>query len=294
MIYFVKVMEKKLQIAVLMTCYNRRDVTLKTLHSLFEQEILTGVTVSVYVVDDGSSDGTSEAITKNFPGVILLQGTGSLFWGGGMRLAMAEAISHGYDFYLWLNDDTLLTKKAILVLLQTYFHQKKLGYEQSIVVGSAKDIKSGELTYGGVVRCSRWHPLRFKRVHPADKPLQCDTINGNLVLIPQAVVDKVGNLDTTFTHAAGDFDYGLRAGQMGCTNWIAPGYLAFCSRNRCKGNWWDSRLDFKEWWGKMQGSKGIPIWERKVYIRRHGGFLWFFLWLGPYIKYIGKYLKMPS
>jgi GT2 family glycosyltransferase len=59
----------------------------------------------------------------------------------------------------------------------------------------------------------------------------CDTMHGKCVLIPRSVVQIVGNLDPAFVHYIGDWDYGLRTRQEGCTVWIAPGYLGTCSLN---------------------------------------------------------------
>jgi GT2 family glycosyltransferase len=106
------------RVAALMAAHNRRDLTLACLRSLNAQRV-PGVTVDVFVLDDGSSDGTSEAIGEQFPEVTVLHGDGELFWSGGMRQAFAAAIAGDYDHYLWLNDDVYLDDSALAVLLDT-------------------------------------------------------------------------------------------------------------------------------------------------------------------------------
>ena len=101
------------QLAVLITCHNRRDTTLSCLKALYQQDVI----IDVFLVDDGSSDGTTEAINSYYPDVNVIEGNGNLYWGGGMRLAFAEAMKHSYSYYLWLNDDTLLEPQAINNLL---------------------------------------------------------------------------------------------------------------------------------------------------------------------------------
>jgi glycosyltransferase involved in cell wall biosynthesis len=49
-------------IAVLMTCFNRKEKTLCCIESLFAQENMP--TFDLYVCDDASTDGTSEAILE--------------------------------------------------------------------------------------------------------------------------------------------------------------------------------------------------------------------------------------
>ncbi len=230
------------RLAALMTCHNRREGTLRCLMALRSQERISHVLVEVYLVDDGSSDGTAEAVQHAFPNVRILQGNGSLFWNGGMRLAWKTALEKDYDYYLWLNDDTELYPDAVARLLEVATGvEQKLGVE-GIVVGSTRDPQIDQLTYGGVVRIRVPLSFGFKLVAPGEQPLPCDTMNGNCVLVPRPVVQDVGLLSAEFTHAIGDFDYGLRAGQRGHTSWIAPGYAGTCRRGSETGAWHDPRL----------------------------------------------------
>ena len=66
------------QLAVLMTCHDRRDITLVCLQTLYQQDAI----FDVFLLDDGSSDGTSEAVKQHYPNVKILPGNGNLFWGG--------------------------------------------------------------------------------------------------------------------------------------------------------------------------------------------------------------------
>jgi GT2 family glycosyltransferase len=246
--------------------------------------------VDVYLVDDGSTDGTTAAVTESYPQVKILQGDGSLFWNGGTRKAFAEAINHDYDYYLWLNNDTFLYPNALSNLLETYRSLLKRGERRAIIAGSTCDPKTKTLTYGGVVRRSRWRPLKFDLVEPGEQVKHCDTMNGNCVLIPREVVQVVGNLELAFTHYAGDWDYGLRAGKQGCTVWIAPGYVGTCSQNYQPGSEADLPVNLGDGLKKIGQPKGLPVREQvlhpigewKVFAQRHGGLLWPIYWLIPY------------
>lgn len=94
-----------MKIAVLLTCFNRKEKTVACLRSLYEtyQDSQSSVDVEVFLTDDGSSDGTSEAVsslTPFFP-LTLLKGDGSLFWRGGMNNSWRTAIKKGgFDGYL--------------------------------------------------------------------------------------------------------------------------------------------------------------------------------------------------
>ena len=273
------------KLAVLITCYNRRNTTLVCLQTLYKQD----VAFDVYLVDDGSSDGTSGAVKVSYPNVKILQGDGNLFWVGGMRLAFAEALKKGYDYYLWLNDDTLLEPDALPNLLDTHQSLAKSGCPNSIIVGSVRDPVTGKLTYGGRVRLTSrfWH--KFESLEPSQEPKECDTMQGNIVLISHSVAEIVGNLDAIFIHGMGDLDYGLRARKLGCSVWIAPGYVGSCSQNSVKGSWADTNLPLFERLKKTLQPKGFPLKPWFVYAKRHKGPLWFIQWTFPYLRAVIGY-----
>lgn len=54
-------------IAVLLTCHNRKDKTLRSLDSLFSQDLAPDFSLVVYLIDEGSTDRTSEAIAQTYP-----------------------------------------------------------------------------------------------------------------------------------------------------------------------------------------------------------------------------------
>ncbi len=100
---------KHRNIAVLLTCHNRKVKTLTCLSSLYNANIPTGYVLDIFLIDDGSTDGTAEAVMLLFPGVHMARGDGKLFWAGGMRLAWETAMEEkSYDAYLLINDDVKL------------------------------------------------------------------------------------------------------------------------------------------------------------------------------------------
>lgn len=289
----------KTHIAILLTCFNRKQQTLDCLFTVFNQRLLEDICLSIYLVDDASSDGTSEAVLEAFPSVTLIQGNGQLFWTGGMQLAFSKAIEDCYDFYLWLNDDTLLYPDALKNLLETahWLDQKN---EMGIVVGSTKDEETNALSYGGVNSGNWTHPCRFKWISPTDVPQRCDTMNGNCVLISHDIAKEMGGLDTRFRHYAADFDYGLRAKKKNFSVWIAPGFVGNCEYNKTYKVTSNSKLlrqDFGQL-KKLEDPKGLstqdvilhPINEWKLFTQRHAGPLWLFYWLLPYRRIALSYL----
>lgn len=274
------------RIGALITCHNRRDKTLACIRSIFEQQIDPLFRVDVYVVDDGSTDDTSDAISLNYPMVKLIKGNGQLFWNGGMRVAFEEARQHSYDYYLWVNDDTLLVPSALQMLINAHVSTSKQGYGMSIIAGSTCDPVTGSLTYGGWKVDGGANLLKLAMVTPEKTLIQCDTINGNCVLIPREVEQTIGNLDPAFTHSMGDIDYGFRAKKAGCTIWVASGYAGTCGLNSGQGLWTDlAKLSLRVRWKRLLGPKGLPPKEWLIFTRRYCGRMWPLYWVNPYLKF---------
>ncbi|PKA98782.1 GT2 family glycosyltransferase [Flavobacteriaceae bacterium MAR_2009_75] len=251
-------------IAVLLTVFNRKKKTLTALRQLFTQQSPEAIAVEVFMVDDGCTDGTSEAVAQQFPEVNIIKSDGDLFWNRGMHLAWKTAIQgKNYDFYFWLNDDTLLNFNALAVLLQT---SEKEGH-QAIVVGTTSALKEANvLTYGG-------RKSNGELVIPQKTPSPCAYFNGNIVLIPKAVYQRVGTNDPVFHHALGDFDYGERAAKKGIKNIVAPGILGKCDTHESLATWCNPQKPFTKRWQAFRSPLGNNPEEFFVYEKRHGGLL---------------------
>ena len=275
-----------LRVAAVITCFNRVAHTTACLEALKQQKDFAGV-IDLFIVDDGSSDGTDKAILEIYPDARLLKGDGSLYWSGGTRWAFAEAIREDYDFYLWLNDDTRLKPDAMARMYRTYLEvQAKLG-DRTIVIGSTCEEGRDALSYGGwEVSKGMFSLMRWRKIPPASgRWTTCDTMNGNCVLIPRAVMQVTGNIDPCYTHGMGDMDYGLRAKQAGCQIVVSPGFHGYCGANDGAGLWTDTRLSLRERWKRMLGPKGLPLKEWRVFTQRHAGGLWVINWLWPYARF---------
>lgn len=187
----------KSSIAVLITCFNRKEKTLNCLENLFH---ITN-DVDVYLVDDNSNDGTKEAIKNSFPQVHIISGNGNLFWNRGMHIAWQTAMSEAdYDFFLWLNDDSI----PYPYLLQELLHCSKLKDDKAIISGLIENAEKTKVIYGG-------RDFERNLIQATGKMESIRNLNGNVVLVPSVVVKKIGILDPYFHHDLGDVDYGYRA-----------------------------------------------------------------------------------
>lgn len=286
-------MNEKPSIAVLMTSFNRRAQTLECLRLLYAQTAMSHVSLHVILVDDASADGTTDAVQAAFPRVDVFAGTGKLYWNGGMRKAFAHALERGYDFYLWLNDDTQLFPEALATLLAAE-RQLALEGKTGILTGSTCDGISRAASYGGW----RWKKSWKRELEPVVPDpgtlLRCDTMNGNCTLIPRRVAQVVGNLEAQFTHSFGDFDYGFRAARAGFGIYVVPGFVGSCSDNSRRGTWRDASVSLRQRWRHLNSVKGSPFHEWSLYCRRHLGALWPLYTASPYVKTVLSSFRRSS
>lgn len=198
-------------IAVLLTCHNRKETTRTCLKRLFEIR----ADIDVFCVDDSSTDGTAQMITNEFPQVTLIEGDGNLFWSRGMRLAWVTAREKKeYDFYFWLNDDLELYANAFDELLACSHSEK----DKAVITGLVEEKTSHKAIYGGSDAA--------KRLIAANGKLNEVTfLNGNFVIVPRYVFENIGFLDKHFHHDLGDVDYGLTAKEHGMHVYTSRCYI---------------------------------------------------------------------
>lgn len=267
-------------IVVLMTAHNRAELTEACLRSLSLQTVPVA---HVLLIDDGSSDDTSERAEAAYPGVLIHRGAGDLYWAGGMRKAYGLVELSRFDFVLWLNDDVELDADAVEQLISTYEAVSE-SRNEPIVVGTLLDRSSDSIAYSGVRQGRGLHRLRFAHIEPQGRPQPADTMNGNVVLIPWTVTEEVGGFDPNFTHGMADYDYGLRAKKLGHEVWIAAKPIGRCASNRGSGA---AMAKGSTPWKRLRSLlsvKGLPHPDWMYFCRRHGGMFWPVIWISPYIK----------
>lgn len=217
--------------AVLVTSYNRVSTTLRGLTALFEAAQLQNITsLDVFLVDDASPDNTGAIVKSHFPQVHVIAGTGQLYWNRGMCRAYENARSAGtYDAYMLFNDDAMLMPDALNKLLSAYIKLNK--FAPSVIIGAMCSRATGETTYAGFTIAAKFRPSTFHPVRPDGTLRECDTFNGNCVLVPASLMDEVGGPDPAYHHSYGDIDLGLVLRKRGCKSYLLPDHVGYCEPN---------------------------------------------------------------
>ena len=230
------------RIAVLMTCHDRVAVTVACLKRLLAAaEHLEGWSCKVFLVDDGSTDGTGDRVRAEFPEVRVIDGDGSLYWAKGMHMAWEAAVAerNDWDGYLWLNDDTELNEESLAQLMAA-------NDGESIVVGELKNT-SGKIVYG--VR-------------------EGGLFTGNCALVPRKVYERMGMICGEYSHAWADSDYALMA-KRARINVVSAGVVGQAeghpNRPSLKGVPFSKRMLL------LRNPKGWNLHDLWLYRRRNWG-----------------------
>lgn len=222
-----------IEIALLITSFNRKLKTLQCLESLCSQKgIDNNFRLNIFLVDDGSTDGTFEAVSSEFSSVTIVKGSGDLFWNRGMHLAWNTALNSAkaFNYFVWLNDDVVLYDDAISHILDCAEQSKS----EAIICGILETQRSSStISYGGGNKING----KYLPNLPSVNLQSCSIINGNFVLIPNSVFQVVGTIDAVFPHSLGDHDYALRAKKLGFNSYTTKQFVGYCKVNPTNPKW---------------------------------------------------------
>lgn len=189
---------------IIIPVYNRKKTTLECLSHL--EKCGDMQRYHVVIVDDGSNDGTQEAIFNSYPEVEILEGNGDLWWTGAMAKGMEYAYQQGAKYFIWLNDDCL---PAINTLEEMV---KFMRLNPNTLVAPSCYSENSNLRQ---IQHNGFYGRQSCAANPGEI-IQADGMSGWCVGIPSVVYEKIGAPDAQkFPHYSGDDIYTLQATKAG-------------------------------------------------------------------------------
>jgi len=221
-------MDRKIEIVT--PVYNRRELTLQFLRSL-KQIDAYGLRVHIIVVDDGSTDGTAEAIRNRFPEVEIVTGDGNLWYTAGTNLGIKTALKYDPDYILTVNNDSIFDPNFLRRLVETAekYPRSVVGAILLLWDEPERLFQTSPLweTFGGGWR--HWRAQTIETI--PEKPWEVGIIVGNCVLFPSAAIREVGLMDEKRLVQYGDAEYTPRLRKKGWRLLIEPRARVFCKPN---------------------------------------------------------------
>lgn len=218
------------KVEIVAPVHNRREITLQCLRSISKIDA-ENLAVHVVIVDDGSTDGTSEAIEKEFPEVELIKGDGSLWFTEGTNIGVRAALKHNPDYVLMINDDQVFDSKFLKVMVETAENNPRSIVGSLLLLWDAPhkvfQVAPRWETFSGGWR--HWQQQTIWTI--PEKPWAVEIIVGNCVLVSVEAIREAGLMNSKRYPNFGDAEYTPRLRKKGWKLLIEPRARVFCQPN---------------------------------------------------------------
>jgi len=198
--------------------YNGKAYTLDCLESLYRTDYPA---YKVVVVDNGSKDGSADAVRAAYPQAEVVETGANLYYAGGNNVGIRLALDSGADYVLLLNNDTVVGEGLVRELVAAMRECPDAGLAGPMIYYYPPKPGGRELIWyaGGIVDFGRGLTAH-RGLREEDKGQYSgveDTgyITGCGMLATRECLENTGLLDTSFVMYAEDADLSIRAEKAG-------------------------------------------------------------------------------
>ncbi|MBN8832769.1 MAG: glycosyltransferase family 2 protein [Sphingobacteriales bacterium] len=219
--------EKRLQLSIIIVNYNVKYFLEQCLFSL--QAALTNIESEIFVIDNASTDGSKEYLTKKFNWVHFIWLPENLGFGKANNLALQNATG---QYILFLNPDTILPEDSLQQCLQ-YMHRHPQAGALGVrmIDGSGKFLKESKrmlpttwvsfYKISGLAalfpRSKKW--AAYYAGHLPEKEIgETDILAGAFMMCSRKAIDLTRGFDEDFFMYGEDVDLSYRIQQAGLRN----------------------------------------------------------------------------
>jgi GT2 family glycosyltransferase len=207
--------------------WNGREDTLSCLESLTRVE---HAPLRIVCVDNGSTDGSQQAVRERFPRVLLIEAGVNLGYSAANNLGIRHALAHGARWVMLVNNDATVAPDVIAGFERAAREHPRAGIlagkvyfaERPQTVWFAGQRVSELLGYSGRPRgYGRPDGPRYSRLATTGRAV------GALMAVSREAIDAVGLLDEELFAYVEDVDWALRVRAAGYEVVFAPGARAW-------------------------------------------------------------------
>jgi len=221
---------------IIVPVFNRIEKTVKCLESIYKQSFSE---IIVIVVDDGSTDNTRAVLESHFSKVVILNGNGSLFWTGAVKLGIEYVLNicNKEDWILLMNNDVQVKNDTIEKLVSFSNNLNRKVIVNAVSVDSSDQdtiIKSGTKILSWALNRTKhvYHGASLKSLLSYDA-VEVDLLTGRCLLHPVEVFDKVANYNPDLLpHYGGDDEFTARAKLFGYKLYILPSAIVYLNQDK--------------------------------------------------------------
>lgn len=205
-------------LSIVIVSWNVRDLLRACLESI-RATAPDDLALEIIIVDNGSTDGTSEMLRQSFPWVRLIEAGRNLGFSGGNNLGLASSAGR---YVLLLNPDTLVLDDALrrmLAYMETHPEVGALGPQLLNEDGTVQSSRRRFPTLWTAVFESTWlQPIAPRRLldhyymrdHADDESVEVDWVQGAALLVRREAVAQTGGLDEGFFMYSEELDWQKR------------------------------------------------------------------------------------
>lgn len=203
-------------VVIIVLTWNQRDLTLACLESLKGMDYPSD-RLKIVVVDNGSSDGTAEALIDQYPEVVLLANNDNLGFAEGNNVGLRYALRQDAEYIMLLNNDTIVNVDLLEHLLTALEQDGTVG-----IVGPKilyYDVPDRIWNAGNRID---WRTGSIERIQAdrrdsedGEQPYTVDFITACAILMRRQVIDQIGLLDSRFFIYFEETDWCMRAQKAG-------------------------------------------------------------------------------
>lgn len=176
------------------------------------------------VVDNGSTDRSVELIRENYPQVSIVEMSSNLGYARGFNAGLEYAAAHGAEYFLIMNNDTVIDKTALSALMAIAQSQPKAGFiTGKIYYFDHPDILQ---TVGKKEDHVRWNGdhigIGEKDIGQYETVEERIFLDDVMTLVSRKMYDILGSYNPQFFLQCEEFDWQARAKKKGWRFYYTP------------------------------------------------------------------------